>query len=288
MAARGRRHPAIIRRRSPRRLVQSRRTRRTGGPGGGGRGHGRRAAEVPPADRLLRGGARRPRPSGTERDPQNGRRDIGGRPSRIILEPRRHNRVSHGEVAMCAERTRAKGRWRGVPVRDLVLLGLLLLGPGPASLVAQQEVLSAVASPSTPSVSSCEIMASVAGGVAGALIGGIVLGRLGRAFYEGEDAGLTGGIAGMVLGAIGGMQLARRACDEPSDARLRRALQQQLPQRMSVTDEGPAETCPSFRVGLCTLADRRRAPWQTRDSSSILDSVRGGGGRGIGCDRGGW
>lgn len=58
------------------------------------------------------------------------------------------------------------------------------------------------------------VAASVAGGVAGLLVGGVVGARLERAAYDGNpEAGLTGWLVGAVAGAVVGVRIARGLCE---------------------------------------------------------------------------
>jgi hypothetical protein len=123
------------------------------------------------------------------------------------------------------------------PMRRACLVPwLLLLGPG--SVAAQQSLIAVAPSSDARGGPGCTVAASVLGAGAGMFLGGLIGYRIERAFYKGEDAGVTGLAVGMVFGAMGGIQLAKSACDDPDDDELRRQLRQPFDRPMSVERVG--------------------------------------------------
>lgn len=103
---------------------------------------------------------------------------------------------------------------------------VLLVSLHPGRLQAQPSSSPPTAGP--PESTGCRIVATVLGAGAGMFVGGLAGALIERALWEGEDAGLTGMAVGMVFGAMGGIQLARRQCEAPDEEALRRSLQRQV------------------------------------------------------------
>jgi hypothetical protein len=127
------------------------------------------------------------------------------------------------------------------------LLGILFLMLAPGSLAARSGPAAGAVSSPGGAGSGCVFAASVLGGLTGGFVGGAAGVLIERAFYPSNpDAGLTGFAVGMLVGVMGGMQLARKVCDEPTEHELRARLQPGS--RWGVVSAGvddPVRLCPA-------------------------------------------
>jgi hypothetical protein len=107
----------------------------------------------------------------------------------------------------------------------VTILSTLLVALTPASAIAQRRADMAAATPVARRASGCVVVASVLGGVGGAMVGGTVGVLVERAAYGGNpEAGITGFVVGIVVGAAVGAGAARRVCDEEAEVELGRHL----------------------------------------------------------------
>lgn len=128
----------------------------------------------------------------------------------------------------------------------MALPGLLLLGLAPASLTAQESPLSVTPRSPTPANIDCIGASAVWGGL-GMVVGGLMGYQVERWIYDGNpDAGVTGLSLGMIGGAIVGIEIGQKACDERDEAELGRRLRRKVSTSPRVDRVAPS---PEARVG---------------------------------------